>query len=132
MINRHVTMEFRNGKIKMNNELIIFEGDYNIRYLITLIIGYSMTDTYIVDNFGSGRADMIFIKEDGSGSSFSLSSTISDGPIELFIDQNVSEMLGVGDWTIVMSLSNAEGTGRLTLAPFELKVLPLINNGGGL
>ena len=129
MINRDITLETRNNKSKPSEDIFIYFGDYNIQYNIKIATKYSISDSS-----NSGSAEIILFKKFGDDiKTITKNVQITDGVVPLIIDSTVSDELSdIGYWMIQISLFNEGSTSKLTLPPFKMQVLPLINSGGDI
>lgn len=129
MIIRDITLETRNNKSKPSEDIFIYFGDYNIQYNIKIATKYSISDSS-----NSGSAEIILFKKFGDViKTITKNVQITDGVVPLIIDSTVSDELSdIGYWMIQISLFNEGSTSKLTLPPFKMQVLPLINSGGDI
>lgn len=127
MIARDITLEIRNNKTKPSEDVFIYFGDYNIQYNIKIA-------NAMIDDFNGGSAEIIIFKKFGYIiKTITKNEQIVDGVVPLTIDSTVSDELSdIGYWMIQISLFNEQSTSKLTLPPFKIQVLPLINSGGDL
>lgn len=127
MIARDITLEIRNNQSKPSEDVFIYFGDYNIQYNIKIA-------NAMIDDFNGGRAEIIIFKKFGYIiKTITSIRQIVDGVVPLTIDSTVSDELSdIGYWMIQISLFNEQSTSKLTLPPFKMQVLPLINSGGDL
>ena len=134
MIIRDITLETRNNKSKPSEDIFIYFGDYNIQYNIKIATKYSISDSSMADGFNSGSAEIIFFKKFGDIiKTITKNVQITDGVVPLIIDSTVSDELSdIGYWMVQISLFNEGSTSKLTLPPFKMQVLPLINSGGDI
>ena len=135
MITRDIALETRNNKSKPSEDIFIYFGDYNIQYNMKINTGYSISDNATIDNFNGGSADILLYKEFGDivKTIMMMNIQIVDGVVPLIIDSTVSDELSdIGYWMVQISLFNEGFTSKLTLPPFKMQVLPLINSGGDI
>ena len=134
MIIRDITLETRNNKSKPSEDIFIYFGDYNIQYNIKIATKYSISDSSMADGFNSGNAEIILFKKFGDIiKTITKNVQITDGVVPLIIDSTVSDELSdIGYWMVQISLFNEGSTSKLTLPPFKMQVLPLINSGGDI
>lgn len=134
MIIRDITLETRNNKSKPSEDIFIYFGDYNIQYNIKIATKYSISDSSMADGFNSGSAEIILFKKFGDIiKTITKNVQITDGVVPLIIDSTVSDELSdIGYWMVQISLFNEGSTSKLTLPPFKMQVLPLINSGGDI
>ena len=134
MIIRDITLETRNNKSKPSEDIFIYFGDYNIQYNIKIATKYSISDSSMADGLNSGSAEIILFKKFGDIiKTITKNVQITDGVVPLIIDSTVSDELSdIGYWMIQISLFNEGSTSKLTLPPFKMQVLPLINSGGDI
>lgn len=127
MIARDITLEIRNNQSKPSEDVFIYFGDYNIQYNIKIA-------NAMIDDFNGGRAEIIIFKKFGYIiKTITCIIQIVDGVVPLILDSTVSDELSdIGYWMIQISLLNEQSTSKLTLPPFKMQVLPLINIGGDL
>lgn len=127
MIARDITLEIRNNQSKPSEDVFIYFEDYNIRYNIKIA-------NAMIDDFNGGSAEIIIFKKFGYIiKTITKNEQIVDGVVPLIIDSTVSDELSdIGYWMIQISLFNEQSTSKLTLPPFKMQVLPLINSGGDL
>lgn len=134
MIIRDITLETRNNKSKPSEDIFIYFGDYNIQYNIKIATKYSISDSSMADGFNNGSAEIILFKKFGDIiKTITKNVQITDGVVPLIIDSTVSDELSdIGYWMVQISLFNEGSTSKLTLPPFKMQVLPLINSGGDI
>lgn len=127
MIARDIVLEIRNNQSKPSEDVFIYFGDYNIQYNIKIA-------NAMIDDFNGGSAEIIIFKKFGYIiKTITKNEQIVDGVVPLIIDSTVSDELSdIGYWMIQISLFNERSTSKLTLPPFKMQVLPLINSGGDL
>lgn len=127
MIARDIALEIRNNQSKPSEDVFIYFGDYNIQYNIKIA-------NAMIDDFNGGSAEIIIFKKFGYIiKTITKNEQIVDGVVPLIIDSTVSDELSdIGYWMIQISLFNEQSTSKLTLPPFKMQVLPLINSGGDL
>ena len=122
MIIRDITLETRNNKSKPSEDIFIYFGDYNIQYNIKIATKYSISDSSMADGFNSGSAEIILFKKFGDViKTITKNVQITDGVVS-----------DIGYWMVQISLFNEGSTSKLTLPPFKMQVLPLINSGGDI
>ena len=104
------------------------------KHNIKIATGYSISDNTMIDNFNGGSAEIIIFKKFGYIiKTITCIRQIVDGVVPLILDSTVSDELSdIGYWMIQISLLNEQSTSKLTLPPFKMQVLPLINSGGDL
>ena len=127
MIARDIVLEIRNNQSKPSEDVFIYFGVYNIQYNIKIA-------NAMIDDFNGGSAEIIIFKKFGYIiKTITKNEQIVDGVVPLIIDSTVSDELSdIGYWMIQISLFNERSTSKLTLPPFKMQVLPLINSGGDL